>query len=278
MGQSVIDPASPNAYAGFGRVTLQVSKYRLYVDESGNSDLGQSDDPNHRFLSLTGIIIDLDYVRDTMHPEMEALKRRYFESHPDEPIIFHRHELVYRSPPFEALSDLGVQYAFNQDLLRCLREWEYRVITVCLDKKGHVEAYGIWRRDPYHYCMAVLLERFNFWLRRRGTRGDVMAESRGGKEDRRLKDSFRDLWSDGTQFVNPEQFQSALTSREIKIKTKVANVAGLQLADLIAHPSRTEILAEQGLLGREIPTFAARIIEILEHKYDQGRVYGKKFL
>jgi hypothetical protein len=57
-------------------------------------------------------------------------------------------------------------------------------------------------------------------------------------------------------------------------------VTGLQLADLIAHPSRTEILAEQGLLGREIPTFAARIIEILEHKYDQGRgrVYGKKFL
>ena len=71
-----------------------------------------------------------------------------------------------------------------------------------------------------------------------------------------------------------------LTSREIKIRPKTANVTGLQLADLIAHPSRSEILAEQGLPGREIPPFAREIIEILRVKYDQGegRVYGKKFL
>ena len=53
-------------------------KYRLYVDEVGNSDLGASHDPNHRYLSLTGIILELDYVQSTVFPAIEELKQRYF--------------------------------------------------------------------------------------------------------------------------------------------------------------------------------------------------------
>ena len=33
-----------------------MQKYRMYVDEVGNSDLGSSDNPNHRFISLTGVV------------------------------------------------------------------------------------------------------------------------------------------------------------------------------------------------------------------------------
>jgi hypothetical protein len=53
-------------------------KYRLYVDEVGNHDLESSDNPNHRFLSLTGIILDLAHVQDVVHPQMEALKTKYY--------------------------------------------------------------------------------------------------------------------------------------------------------------------------------------------------------
>jgi hypothetical protein len=42
-------------------------KYRLYIDEVGNPDLGASTDPNHRFLSLTGVALDLDYVTGEYH-------------------------------------------------------------------------------------------------------------------------------------------------------------------------------------------------------------------
>lgn len=107
-----------------------------------------------------------------------------------------------------------------------------------------------------------------------------MAESRGGKEDRQLKASFRRLWDRGTDYVGPEQFQETLTSRELKFKQKTDNIAGLQLADLLAHPSRCEILDERGLLGRPLAPFAVQIIEILQEKYDQSGevIYGKKFL
>ena len=64
------------------------------------------------------------------------------------------------------------------------------MISVCLDKKSHQDTYQVWRYDPYHYCLALLLERFTFFLEHQEVKGDVMAESRGGKEDMRLKKSF----------------------------------------------------------------------------------------
>lgn len=161
-----------------------------------------------------------------------------------------------------------------------MSSWEYRVLTVCLDKKNHKETYTTWRYDPYHYCLAVILERYSFFLNRVGAVGDVLAESRGGKEDRRLKASFHRLWEKGTDYRAPEEFQKVLTSCQLKIKSKSNNVSGLQLADLIAHPSRNEILSEHGFMAREPAPFAQRVIAILQGKYDRerNRIFGKKFL
>jgi uncharacterized protein DUF3800 len=255
-------------------------RFRLYVDEVGNSDLESSDNPNHRFLSLTGVILELPYVAQVLHPQMEGLKAEFFGSHPDEPVIFHRKEMINAKHPFERLKEKEVLRAFDARLLDRLENWEYSVITVCLDKKNHKETYSTWRYDPYHYCLALLLERFVFFLNRKRSFGDVMAESRGGKEDLRLKKSFARLYAQGTQKVEPLQFQSALSSSELKVKPKTNNVSGLQLADLIAHPSRNEILNEHQLLEREIAPFARSVIDILQTKYDrQGtRVFGKKFI
>ena len=256
-------------------------KYRMYVDEVGNPDLGSSDNPLHRFLSLTGVIIDLKYVQEILHPQMEALKSSFFGSHPDEPIILHRKEMVNAKPPFEALQNEEIKQRFDKELLSFLAKWEYTVVTVCLDKKAHRDTYMVWRYDPYHYCMAILLERFLFFLEQRGMVGDVMAESRGS-EDRRLKDSYYRLWRDGTQFIPPERFQKIFTSRQLKVKPKSNNIAGLQLADLIAHPSRNEILIENKLQEKPLAPFAEKVVTILQTKYYQhsGKVFGigKKFV
>ena len=69
-------------------------------------------------------------------------------------------------------------------------------------------------------------------------------------------------------------------SKELKVKAKSANIAGLQLTDLIAYPSRAEILYERGLLGRDLGTFSRLVVDILADKYDRrgSQMYGKKFL
>jgi hypothetical protein len=257
-----------------------MAKYRMYIDEVGNSDINISNNPNHRFLSLTGIILDLKYVREVVHPEMESLKGKFFVHHPDDPIIFHRKEIMNAKHPFNCLQDQEIRNKFDREILKYLSAWEYTAITVCLDKKKHRESYQVWRYDPYHYCMAILLERFIFFLNRRCAHGDVMAESRGGKEDKRLKKSFLRLWEKGTEYVDPEQFRTALTSKELKVKPKKLNITGLQICDLLAHPSRLEILDDENLLNRIVPPFAQKIIKTLHSKYDRidERIVGKKLL
>jgi len=255
-------------------------KYRMYVDEVGNSDLDSSSNPLHRFLSLTGVIIDLSYVRETLYPDIEKVKEDFFHSHPDDPIILHRKDILNARPPFESLRDEKTREKFDKTILKLLSSWEYTVISVCLDKKSHKETYSVWRYDPYHYCLALLLERYTFFLEQNGAVGDVMAESRGGKEDRRLKDSFLNLWNEGTDYIEASRFHHVLTSKQLKVKPKSNNISGLQLADLIAHPSRNEILDDVGLLGRPLPPFGTKVLQILQEKYyrHDGKIFGKKFI
>ena len=131
--------------------------------------------------------------------------------------------------------------------------------------------------------MKVLLERYVLWLQGLKVHGDVMAESRGGKEDIRLKASFLGLTEGGTEHISAQIIQRWLTSKQLKVKPKPNNIAGLQLADLIAHPSFKAVQARR---NREaLPaTYGGRIAEVLERsKYRRsptGRIegYGRKWL
>jgi len=254
----------------------KMKKYRIYIDETGNSDLKSSDNPIHRFLTLTGVIISLDYVREVLHPEMESIKNDILGQHPDDPIIFHRKEIINRKYPFEKLRDIKIEKLFRTTILYKLSNWEYKIITVLIDKKEHKEVYEKWRYDPYHYCLAIIMERFLFFLKEMQTRGDVLIESRGGKEDIRLKKSFKHLYKNGTDFVDSKIFQEFLTSKEIKVRKKSTNIVGLQLADLIAHPSRRQFLLHLGFLKKEKEVFGDKIIEIIKSKYYKkgNKLYG----
>jgi hypothetical protein len=249
----------------------------MYVDEVGNAGMNARALPNERYLSLTGVIIELDHVRDAVAPAIEELKQEFFESHPDEPIVLHRKELVNKKPPFAALRDPVVERAFNARLLAVLRQLDYSVITVCIDKLEHNQRYGQWAAHPYHYCMEALLERFCHFLRQMQGVGDVMAESRGGGEDKALKAEFRKLYECGTNFIKPHLLSAHLTSKELKVAPKQGNIAGLQLADVIAHPSFIASLNRKNNQALQA-TFGSQIAQILEdHKYRRrpdGRVAG----
>ncbi|MHA1702615.1 MAG: DUF3800 domain-containing protein [Promethearchaeota archaeon] len=264
-------------------MTENMHKYRIYIDEVGNHDLKHVDDPNQRYLSLTGVIFELDYVVNKLFPRLEALKKKYFKSHPDNPAILHRKELINKKPPFEALKNPKIVRNFDQELLELLIELDFVVMTVVLDKKLHKDQYFVWLYDPYHYCLKVLIERFVLFMESKSVVGDVMCESRGGKEDMRLKRSFHKIYEEGTEFVHTEKFKAFLTSSQLKVKLKSNNIAGLQIADLIAHPSYKKILLQKGRVS-EIGRFAKKITHILErNKYYRGsfnRVwgYGKKWL
>ncbi len=257
--------------------------FRLYIDETGNADLKASDDPNHRYLSLTGIGIHQNRIRDTLFPEIESIKADLFGSHPDEPVILHRKDIVNRKFPFHVLRDPEAEAEFSRRLLDLLERLDFVTFTAVIDKREHLNKYKVWRYEPYHYCLEVLLERYVLWLRRQGAKGDVMAEVRGGRHDRNLEKSFTRMHKNGSTFVEREHFQKHLTSGKLKMKRKAANVAGLQIADLLAHPSASYV--RHRLSDGPAPAeFASKLVEILvKRKYDRSwmgliKGYGIKWL
>ncbi len=258
-------------------------RYRLYIDEYGNSSLKTSSNDEGRYLSLTGVAIERDYVRTTAHPQFEALKHKYFPSHPDEPIILHRKELMQRNFPFAILRNPEKRTTFDNELFAYLEAWEYTVFTAVIDKSEHLQRYGAWSRNPYHYCLEVILERYVHWLEMRNSVGDVMAESRGTREDRSLASAFSGIYERGTDFIKSERFQSCLTSKQLKTPDKLRNIAGLQLADLMAFPGFLSCLTVHGET-RTIAPFNARMITIMDHlrfyRSPGGRIdgYGRKWL
>jgi hypothetical protein len=180
--------------------TLRAVFHRLYIDEVGTADMHPGLKEQQRYLSLTGVIVNLTYSHETLTPRLEALKEYYFGTAADEPVVLHRRDVMLAREPFEALQDPAVREAFNTDLLALLNELEFTVLTATIDKTAHLGKYRVWQKHAYHYCLAVIIERYVQWLRHKGT-GDVMAESRGAREDRALRNAFRRIHEHGTEYM-----------------------------------------------------------------------------
>jgi hypothetical protein len=122
------------------------------------------------------------------------------------------------------------------------------------------------------------MERYCGWLDFHGASGDIMAESRGGKEDVALKKEYQGIFQNGEGYLTKERVQRTMTSKEIKIKPKEADIAGLQLADLLAHPLTRDVLCVFGKARDRGSTFAEDIVKTVTPKYNrqiyQNRIEG----
>jgi len=251
----------------------------LYFDEVGNGDLKASaNDDNVRYLSLTGVITKRSTHDRKFQPALDALKTKYFGHAPKNPVILHRRELINRQNAFRVLADGTIRESFDSELLALIEALPYRVITVAIDKRQHLNQYAVWRFDPYHYCMRCMIERYVLLLNDAGLTGDVVGEARTKKVDKKLKASFARLYEEGTDQIAGAVVRKRLTSQNVKLEPKSANVAGLQIADLIAHPSfRAMRLTRE---NKELPNdFGAKIVQILnDKKYrrsrNSGQIYG----
>lgn len=268
--------------------------FRLYIDESGDHTLSkkepqisQKDNLNKRYLGLTCCIIETEEYRDSFSPTLDRLKQRHFSHYhsPDDPVILHREDIIQKRGPFSILKDTECKEAFNRDLLLFFKESKYIVISVVIDKKAQRERYQDLALHPYHQCLAAILERYCSFLHSLNAKGDVLAESRGGTEDMLLKKAYETIYDVGIPPKDPSFFQKALTSKEIKLKLKKFNIAGLQLSDLLAHPLKQEILIEQNILSELDPEhFGRKICKIIQEKYNKDPAskkvhnYGKILL
>jgi len=222
---------------------------RMYVDENGHQTLkGDLSNNNNRFLCLTGIIMSLD-EHHKLKTALDSLKLKYFNS---ADIVLHRREIIPAKPPFEVLLNQDIRTSFDNDFLKIVDETKYRVISVVIDKKSLVEKYGfLHARDPYALALEFLLQRYQYWLQECHSKwghifGDILVESRGGNEDRITKRTYIEIYN-GRGYNPLKNANNFFSSKEIKLKPKSANIAGLQFVDLLSHPARRYILSKNNL-------------------------------
>jgi hypothetical protein len=89
-----------------------------------------------------------------------------------------------------------------------------------------------------------------------------MVEERFKKVDKKLKASVERIYFHGTEHLSSDTIQRHLVSKDVLMRPKQANIAGLQLADLIAHPSARHMRRERDGLSHP-QDFGGQIVDIL---------------
>ena len=255
----LLNPSRPSAFE---------DRYRLYLDESGDHVYRETAETAHRFLCLLGCWFqNPDYVQ--FHQALDGLKERHFHPHPDNPVILHREDMINARKVFKILQDEKKRAEFDADLLDIINSAKFRVVAVVIDKAALRSAYGESAAHPYHLGLGFLLQRFAGYLNHINRVGDVMAEARGGAEDLLLQESYTRVYDRGIWVTSAGYFQSALSSRQLKLRQKKANISGLQLADLLGHPTKMWALKHFGFTGEELAPFAKRLMTIVDHKFNR---------
>lgn len=227
--------------------------------------------------------MDQNYARDHATPLLTALKV-ILKHDPDQPVILHRKDIMNKRGIFKCLGDPKICEAFDVGMVKFFTEAEYVLITVVIDKQRMLQQEHWVERHPYHYLMKILVEKYVQWLERMKGIGDIMPEMRRGKKDAALQRAFLSVRIMGSDYVNARRIKAVIPSKNLKFRAKEHNVTGLQICDLIAHPSHMDVRQTQGqqiVLG----PFAQKIIPILrDKKYDRspwtGNIvgYGIKYL
>jgi len=90
--------------------------------------------------------------------------------------------------------------------------------------------------------------------------------------------------NNGTHYVSAHRMKYRIRATKLKFRTKQDNIAGLQLCDLLAHPSHIYV-RQQMNHAVTLGPFATKVIRILtDRKYDRNphsgtiRGYGYKHL
>ena len=145
-----------------------------------------------------------------------------------------------------------------------------------MDKKKHLNDYPHQTFDPYVYSLAVLLNRVRGFLVLRGEHADIIVESRGKVEDHQIKEAYVRLITGGSYFGGGAHYRQAYPEKELVVKPKNTNVAGLQIADVFAFGQKVQTILESNKsFPRPLGDFDKRLADVVDILVNQ---YGRYFL
>lgn len=215
----------------------QNKKYQFFLDETGDHGLTFIDDNFPIFLLAGCLFEELEYQR--VSSEIDVLKNELFRS---TQIILHSRDIRKCEGAFQVLFDLDIKKQFYERLNKIIDGAKFRIISVAINKKKHIEKYGKIADNPYSICLSYILERLIFCTDNRNSLPTVsiVIEKRGRKEDQRLIAHYNSIMDRGTYHVAPERFKNRIEN--FSMVAKKDNNNGLQVADLCAYPIARYVL------------------------------------
>lgn len=209
----------------------------LYLDESGDHSLTKIDAQYPLFV-LCGVVMDEAYHDETATTALNGFKKQLLGR---TDIVLHTADFTRDGLGFEKMSDHDFRIRFFAELESWVRRLEFKIIACVVKKDKHLAKYGTKALDPYMLSLTILVERFLFECGSVG--GAVVAESRGGTFDNALELAFLDLKIRGTEYLSATKIRSRIHS--FSIRNKKENIAGLQLADVLATPIGRHVLGKR---------------------------------
>ncbi len=213
------------------------SEYIAFFDECGDHTLEMIDKDFPLFLLATVLIRRVDYVEQIV-PLITKLKLGYWIH---EGVNLHSRDIRKAKGPFRFLQLPDIRSAFMDELSSLMQTLPYKLFVSAIRKDQHKHRYGPYAENPYDLALKFTLERLIHFVESKDLiELPFVAEARGKKEDETLERCFYRIMSEGTKFIDASRFKSL--NCPLVFRNKFDNIAGIQLADLCAHPCARHIL------------------------------------
>ncbi len=232
------------------------SDYVVYVDESGDHSLVNID-ADYPVFVLALCVFHKRHYSEKIIPAVEKLKFNYFGHNS---VVLHEHEIRKQKGDFAFLSHLPTRNEFVGRLSSIMEASNFILIACVVDKARLSRRSEGAMTNPYHIALGICLDALYSFLAEKNQhqlQTHVVVECRGKKEDSELELEFRRI-CDGDNTGNRH------LPFDIVFADKKTNLAGLQLADLVARPVGLNYIR---------PKQVNQAIEVLKHKFycDGGR-------
>jgi hypothetical protein len=179
---------------------------------------------------------------------------------------------------FYVLQDEELNEQWEKEIINLIQGLKryMQVFTVVIDKKEHLKNYPVQTFDPYAYSLHVLLNRSRGFLVKMYGKADVLVESRGKLEDQQIMKAYTDLRTTGSFYGDGNYYKKAYPAETLMIKRKDTNIAGLQLADIIAFGQKVQTVLEKNKpFTRPLSRFTEQLNEAVNPMVNQ---YGRYLL
>lgn len=232
----------------------------MFLDESGDHSLEKIDNSYPMFV-LAGCIFDFEYYLQETEKRVNQLKIKYFRR---TDIIFRSYDIRKQKNDFSCLVDIKKRKEFYEDLNRLIEDLRFTVIAAAINKTKLKKQYGQ-PTNPYHLCFRFILERTVMYLGRSNKKMMFRIESRETHNDQKLSEIYERFRNSNQRLFNKNEILRKLV--DLSFNQKIQNIAGMQIADLIAYPIGKWVLDSR----KENKVF--RIIEKKLHRRAGTNIY-----